>query len=94
MKEVSRDERTVFVENKSHSLGYIFMSFALLFDILYRSMKLGQSSFDLLAIIVLGGIITTIYQVTNKILNRAWAKSILLAIFLSAFIGIMFHFLR
>ena len=94
MKEVARDERTILVENKSFSLGYIFMGFALLFDIMYRSFKFGQSSIDLFAIIVMSGLISTIYQLKNKILNKGWVKTITIAIFVAIFTSILFQTIK
>ena len=92
--QVERDERTVAVEKASYSLAYIFMGFALLLDVAYRSFKLGQSSFDLLAIVVLSGIISTIYQARHKVLNKGWLKTIVLVIAISIFVGVMMITLR
>lgn len=86
---IERDERTVVVEKASYSLAYIFMGFALLLDIAYRSFVKGESSFDLLAIIVLSGFISTVYQAKHKILNQGWVKLIILAISISVFIAIL-----
>lgn len=94
MNEVSKDERTIFVENKSFSLGYIFMGFALLFDIMYRSFKLGQSSFDLFAIIIMSGLISTVYQLKHKILNKGWVKTIMIAIFIAIITSILFQTIK
>jgi len=97
-KEIIKDERTAYVENASYSFGYKFLAFAILFDVAYRSFKLGEASWDLLAIVILSGFILTIYQAKNKILNKFWVKSafIVFAIsaLISAVVGIIIAYLR
>lgn len=92
-KEIFKDERTVYVENASYSLGYKFLSFAILFDVAYRSFKLGEASWDLLAIVILSGFILTIYQAKNKILNKFWIKSAAIVFAVSAVVGIVVAYL-
>ncbi|HEU4787449.1 MAG TPA: hypothetical protein VFS57_08580 [Gemmatimonadaceae bacterium] len=71
---VERDERTVAVENASYRLGYRFVSFAVLMSVAYRSFFLKQTSWDLFAIIILGGVVTTVYQRNQRILTMRWAR--------------------
>lgn len=80
---VERDERSVAVENASYRWGYLFTSFAILLSIAYRSFVLKQSSWDLLAIVVLGGVVTTIYQRNERILGVRWAMLTVIAIALA-----------
>lgn len=87
--QVERDERTVVVEKASHSAAYIFIIYAILIDVAYRAFKLGESSFDLLAIVILGGIISTIYQARYKVLNNFWLKMVILAMVIAIFIAIL-----
>jgi hypothetical protein len=71
---VEKDERTTFVENASYSYGYKFITFALLFDVMYRSFKFNEAPWDLLAIVIISGFVMTIYQYKQKILGRSWIK--------------------
>lgn len=80
---IDRDERSVAVENASYRWGYLFTSFAMLLSIAYRSFVLKQSSWDLLAIVVLGGIVTTIYQRNERILGVRWAMLTVMAVALA-----------
>lgn len=93
-KEINKDERTVYVENASYSLGYKFLTFAILFDIAYRSFKMREASWDLLAIVILSGFVLTIYQAKNKIINKFWMKSAAIVFAVSALVGIMVNYLR
>ena len=70
---VSRDERTVSVENASFRLAYIVMSYGLLLCTAYRALALKQSSWDLLALVMVGGLVATFYQGSRHILSRRWA---------------------
>jgi hypothetical protein len=69
MSGVVRDERTVAVEDASYRLAYLFIAFALLLDVMYRSLVRQEASWDLLAIVVLAGAISTVYQWRQKILT-------------------------
>jgi hypothetical protein len=92
-----RNERTVVVEDASYRLAYLFIAFALLLDVMYRSLVLREASWELLAIIILGGAISTLYQGWHKVLTRHSAK---LAVFTAGIAGIIaaliagFRFLR
>lgn len=59
---VIRDERTISVENASYRLGYIVISFGLLLLITLRGFLYQESNWDLMALVVVGGILTTVYQ--------------------------------
>ena len=70
---VDRDERTIVAENVSYRWGFLVLSFGLLLAIAYRSFMLGQTSWDLLALVIIGGGVTTAYQASQQILSRRWA---------------------
>ncbi len=57
------------VEDASHRLAYLVITFALLLDVMYRSLVRREASRDLLAIIVLARAVSTIYQWRQKILT-------------------------
>lgn len=69
---VFRDERTVAIENASYRSAYLLLSFGLLFSIAYRSFVSHEQSWDLLALIVVGGLIASGYQLSQRILSRRW----------------------
>ena len=70
---IERDERMLAVENASYRWAYLFLSFCLLLDILYRSAALQQNSWDLMALVILGGVTATAYQGAHHVLTRRWA---------------------
>lgn len=72
-QSITRDERTTAVENSSYRWAYVVLSFGLLLSVTYRSLALGESSWDLLALVVLGGVVATFYQGIHRVLSRRWA---------------------
>jgi hypothetical protein len=93
-KEVQKDERTTVVENASYSLAYKFIGFALLFDVAYRAYVKGESSWDLMAILILSGFLITAYQIRNKIVNRGWANTYILTITVASLIAFILVLIR
>jgi hypothetical protein len=70
LKGVLRDERTNAVEEASYRFAYGFLTFALLLDVMYRGLVRGEAAWDLLALVIAGGAISTLYQWRHKILTR------------------------
>ncbi|MFA4980569.1 MAG: hypothetical protein WC589_23880 [Sphingobacterium sp.] len=93
-KEVQKDERTTVVENASYSLAYKFVGFALLFDVAYRAYVKSEASWDLLAIIIISGFLTISYQIRNKIVNRAWANTLILTITVASLVAFLIVLIR
>lgn len=77
---VDRDERTLAVENASYRWAYLFLSFGLLAIVAFRSFALHQSSWDLLAIVVLSGVVATAFRRRQHAFTGGAAKSAMLAI--------------
>jgi hypothetical protein len=70
---VDRDERTVALENAGFRWSYLVLSFGLLAVVAFRSFSLGQSSWELLALVVMGGVVNAGYQGIHRALYRRWA---------------------
>lgn len=87
---VTRDERSTAVENASYRIAYLVMSYGVLIIVAYRGFVLQQSSWDLLALVVLGGATATIYQGTNKVLSRYWVMATIAALVLAAILALVF----
>lgn len=69
------DERTVAVENASYKWAYAFLIFALLIDVIYRGLVRDEAAWDLLALVIVGGAVSTLYQVRQKALTDGRAKT-------------------
>jgi hypothetical protein len=84
---VERDERTVAVENASYRWAYMLLSYALLLDVIYRSLFRNEGAWDLMALVVGGGAVCTIYQARQKVLSRGWAMKAVLGACIAAVIA-------
>jgi hypothetical protein len=91
---VERDERTVAVENASYRWAYLFMSFGLLALVAYRSFVHHESPWDLMALVVLGGILSAAYQRFHKVLTVRWAATCLLTIVAAGALAALTAWLR
>ena len=61
------DERTVAVENASCGLAYLFLTIALLIDVIYRNIVYHEDAWDLMALIIVGGAIRMVYKARKKV---------------------------
>ncbi len=86
---VSRDERTLAVENASYRLAYLVLSFGLLLSVAVRGLVFNQASWDLLALVILGGGVATFHQGTQQILSRRWAAMAFAAGLVGAIVAIV-----
>ena len=76
---VIRDERTVMVEHTSYRYAYGFITFALLLDVIYRSLVRQEECWDLVAIVIVGGVGCILYEWKRTLTARSFK---LLAVFL------------
>ncbi len=93
-QSITRDERTVVVENTSYRFAYLVMSFGLLASVAYRSFALRQSSWDLLALVILGGATATIYQGLHKVLSRRWLMAIMAMMMIAGLVAFVLVLIR
>jgi hypothetical protein len=94
MLRQEKDERTESVEKSSYSLAYKFVTYAILLDVVYRAVLLETAAWDLLGIVIAGGLVATIYQTRFRMANRSWVKAILLSMLGAAVIAIVLVLLR
>ena len=87
--KVEKDERAIDVEKASYSLGYKVMAFAILIDVIYRSMKMGEAPWDLLAIVILGGLVSSVYQAQRKVWTRSWVRATILVFAVAAGVAVI-----
>jgi tryptophan-rich sensory protein len=89
-----KDERTVAVENASYRWAYLLFSFGLLAIVAYRDFVWRQSSWELLALVVLSGLVTTLYQGFHRVLSRRWATVVTVTVLLAAALALAITLLR
>jgi len=91
---VMRDERTRAIENASYRWAYLVLSYGLLLSTAYRSFARGEASWDLLGLVILGGAVANVYQANQRVLNRRWAVSSIVAMVVAVVIGAAIVLLR
>lgn len=82
-----RDEREAAVEQGGDRLAYIVVSYGLLLIVAYRSFVERQASWDLLALVVAGGIVSVGYRVWRRGLSRSALVLVGLTIAIAVVIG-------
>jgi hypothetical protein len=91
---VIRDERTLFVENSSYRWGYLVVAYGILLIIAIRAFLFKESHWDLMALVVLSGLITTAYQGIHRILSRHWVYLFLVTLLVAAALAVGIAFLH
>ena len=91
---VERDERTTAVENAGYRWSYLVLSFGLLAIIAFRSFAHSQSSWDLFALLLLGGGVNAAYQGLHRVLYRRWAVLSVVTVIVAALVGVVMVVLR
>ena len=89
-----RDERTIAVENASYRWGYLLLAFGLLAIVTFRGLVLQETNWDLLALVIVSGFATTVYQGAQRVLSRRWLLITLATALLAAVIAAAIAFLR
>lgn len=84
---VQRDERTVAVENASYRWAYGLLTYALLVDVMWRSWFRNEAAWDLMALVIVAGIGTSVYQARQRILTRGWVMKVVLVCCVAAVIA-------
>ena len=69
---VSRDERESSVDRTGDRLAYLVLSFGLLVIVAYRSFVDGAASWDLIGLVILGGLVGTLYRLARRAISRDW----------------------
>ena len=91
--EVVRDERTLSVENASYRWGYLFLAYGVLLIAAYRGLVQRVANWELLALVIVSGLVTTLYQGRYRVLSGRWAAVALGAVILAALLGVGIVFL-
>jgi hypothetical protein len=90
MKQIfDRDERELTIDRAGDRLAYVVVSYGLLALVTYRSLVERQASWDLLAVVVLGGLAGTAYRLWHRAFTRETALVAGLTILVAAVVGVL-----
>lgn len=63
---VSRDERETRIDHAVDRIGYLVVSYGLLLIVAYRSFVNGEAAWDLIGLVILGGIVGLGYRAARQ----------------------------
>ena len=84
---VERDERTIAVENAGYRWSNLVLSFGLLLLTMYRSLVRHEAAWDLLGLVILGGVVNAVYQWSGHVLHRRWLMMTIVTFALAAVVA-------
>ena len=71
---VTRDERTIAIENSSYKYAYFFLIAALFLDGVYRGILQDSHMWDFFLMFVAGGAVARGYQIHQKAVPDGWVR--------------------
>ena len=86
-RSVTRDERSVMVDNASYRWAYLVLSFGVLASVAWRAYVLHEASWDLLGLVMASGLVATFYQAIHHVLTGRWALLALVTAVLAAVVA-------
>lgn len=93
MKNIfTRDEREAGLDRAGDRLGYLVLSYGLLLVVAYRSLVERQSSWELLALVVLGGAVSAGYRLWHRSLTRETGLLVGLTVLIAVAVAVLVAF--
>ena len=83
-----RDEREAGIDLAADRLAYLVLSYGLLLAVAYRAFAWQQSSWDLLGLVVLGGVAGVGYRAWHRALSGRWTTVVGLSIAAAAVVAV------
>jgi hypothetical protein len=84
----------VAVENASYRWAYLVLTYALLVDVMYRGLFRNDAAWDLMALVIGGGIFCSVYQARQKILGHGWVMKAVLGACVACIIAAVLTMIR
>lgn len=86
---VERDERTTAVENAGYRWAYLFLSFGILLIVAVRGAVNGEASWDLMALVVLGGAVHFAFRTLHRALYKRLAVRVAIALIAGGLLAVV-----
>jgi len=84
---ITRDERERSIDLAADRLAFLVVCYGALALAAYRSFVLGQQTWDLLGLVVLGGVAGLAYRLQKRVVNRPWALVLVTTVVLAAVVA-------
>jgi hypothetical protein len=85
--QVLRDERETRIDLAGDRLAYLVVSYGLLLIVAYRSFVHSDPTWDLLGLVVLGGIVGVVYRIRRGVLSGRWTVMLLATVALAVVVS-------
>lgn len=89
---LQRDERERAIDHAADRLAYLVVSFGVLMAVAWRSLILGEAAWDLLALVIVGGLVGAGYRALRGVATRRWiavaAASVIVGAFVAAILAL------
>jgi len=92
-QSIACEEHTVGVEKASYRFAFLVISTGLLITVAYRSFALHQKNWDLLSLVILGGL-TALYRGTHKDISRPWMMATTATVSIAGLFAFVFMLIR
>lgn len=76
---VPRDEREARIDLAADRIGYLVVSYGLLLIVTYRSFVNDEAAWDLIGLVILGGIVGLAYRARQGVALGRWTLALLAA---------------
>ena len=86
---IERDERERSVDLAADRLAFLVVCYGALLVAAYRSFVLQQETWDLLGLVVIGGVVGLGYRLRERVVTRSWLVVLVATMIAAATIGIV-----
>jgi hypothetical protein len=76
----AKSEESTVVALRASAWGHNFIVFALLIDIMYRSLVFHETAWDLFVLLGLSGVVSLVYASRHKVPMFGWNTAVLMAL--------------
>ena len=84
---IDRDERERTVDLAADRLAFLVVCYGALALAAYRSFALGEDAWDLLGLVVVGGVVGLGYRLQQRVVSRPWAMVLVGTILVAAVVA-------
>jgi hypothetical protein len=86
---IARDEREQSIDLVADRIAFLVICYGALVLAAYRSFALGQDAWDLLALVVIGGVAGLAYRLQKRVVTRPWTLVLAATVAAAALVAVI-----